>query len=234
MRRALITGTTSGIGHALARHFTDRGQRVVGLARSEAPDLSQGYRHVRGDITDPAAREAVVRASEWIDLLVLNAGVCRPAALDDDDAMGAWSEVLEVNLHAPHALLREALPTLRPGGAVVFIGSTLSLRGRAGYAAYCASKHGLLGLMRAAALELAPRGIRVNAVCPGWTETPMARADLERSGAARKARAEAEEALPLGHFVAPSEVAQLVAFLASGHARSITGQAYEISSGEGV
>ncbi len=232
MRRALITGTTSGIGHAIARHFTDRGQRVVGLARSTAPDLPQGYRHVRGDITDPAARDAAVRASEWIDLLVLNAGVCRPGALDAVD--DPWREVMDVNLDGPHALLRRALPTLRPGGAVVFIGSTLSLRGRAGYSAYCASKHGMLGLMRAAALELAPRGIRVNAVCPGWTETPMARADLERSVSAVKARADAEAALPLGRFVDPAEVAELVAFLASGHARSITGQAYEISSGEGV
>ncbi|MBO6937773.1 MAG: SDR family oxidoreductase [Deltaproteobacteria bacterium] len=232
MRRALITGTTSGIGYAIARRFADRGQRVIGLARSAAPDLPQGYRHVRGDITDPDARDAAVRASEWIDLLVLNAGVCRPATLDDEE--DPWDHVMDVNLNAPHALLRQALPILRPGGAVVFIGSTLSLRGRAGYAAYCASKHGLLGLMRASALELAPRGIRVNAVCPGWTETPMARADLERSRSASRARAEAEAALPLGRFVDPDEVAELVAFLASGHARSITGQAYEISGGEGV
>lgn len=232
--RALITGTTSGIGHALARHFTDRGQRVVGLARSDAPALAEAYRHVRGDITDPRAREAAVRASERLDLLVLNAGVCRPAALDAEDAMETWAEVLAVNLHGPHALLCDALPILRPGAAVVFIGSTLSLRGRAGYAAYCTSKHGLLGLMRAAALELAPRGIRVNAVCPGWTETPMARADLQRSGAATRARADAEKALPLGRFVEPAEVASLVAFLASGQAASITGQAYEISGGEGV
>jgi len=234
VRRALITGTTSGIGHALARHFVERDHRVIGLARRGAPDLPLAYRHVRGDITDPAAREAAVGASEWIDLLVLNAGVCRPAALDAPGGLATWAEVLEVNLHAPHALLRAALPTIRPGGAVVLVGSTLSLRGRSGYAAYCASKHGLLGLMRAAALELAPRGIRVNAVCPGWTETPMARADLERSGATSETRAAAEDALPLGRFVDPSEVAELVGFLASGQAGSITGQAYEISSGEGV
>ena len=230
--RALITGTTSGIGHAIARRFTESGQRVVGLARSESPDLPTSYQHVTGDITDPEAREAAVRASEWIDVLVLNAGVCRPSALDERET--CWSEVIEVNLSAPHALLREALPVLRPGGAVVLIGSTLSLRGRAGYSAYCASKHGLLGLMRAAALELAPRGIRVNAVCPGWTETPMARADLDRSPCAIDARAGAEQALPLGRFVDPMEVAELVAFLASTQASSITGQAYEISSGEGV
>lgn len=234
MRRALITGTTSGIGYAIARHFVGRGHHVIGLARSATPDLGRGYQHVRGDITDPEAREAVVRAGERLDLLVLNAGVCRPAPLDADDAMEAWGEVMAVNLHGPHGLLRAALPTLRPGAAVVFVGSTLGLRGRAGYAAYCASKHGLLGLMRAAALELAPRGIRVNAVCPGWTETPMARGDLERSGSAPEARAQAEAALPLGRFVQPSEVAQLVAFLASEQAASITGQAYEISSGEGV
>lgn len=232
MRRALITGTTSGIGCAIARRLTDQGHRVIGLARSESPDLPPAYRHIRGDVTDPDARAAAVGASEWIDLLVLNAGLCRPTELGGGG--GDWEQVLAVNLHAPHALLRESLPTIRPGGAVVFIGSTLSLRGRAGYAAYCASKHGLLGLMRAAALELAPQGIRVNAVCPGWTETPMARADLERSGDATEARAAAESALPLGHFVDPTEVAELVAFLASAHARSITGQAYEISSGEGV
>ena len=234
MRRALITGTTSGIGYAVARHFTDRGQRVVGLARSAAPDIGPGYRHIRGDICDPGTRDAAVRAAERLDLLVLNAGTCETADLGDEEAAGVWHRMIEVNLHAPYALLRRALPVLRPGASVVFIGSTLSLRGRPGYSAYCAAKHGVLGVVRAAALELAPRSIRVNAVCPGWTDTPMARADLERSDDPRRARAAAEEELPLGRFVEPTEVAQLIAFLASKHAKCITGQAYEISSGEGV
>ena len=234
MHRAVITGTSSGIGLAVAGHFTARRHRVVGLARSDAPDVGKSYRHVRGDIRDAADRDRLVRAAGWMDVLVLNAGVCRPALLADDDAADAWSEGMDINLNGPAALLRRALPVIRPGGAVVAIASTLGLRGRSGYSAYCASKHGLIGLVRAAALELAPLGIRVNAICPGWTETPMANADLERAGDPRSARLQAEGALPLGRFVDPGEIAELVAFLASGAARSITGQAYEVSGGEGV
>ncbi|MEZ4465674.1 MAG: SDR family oxidoreductase [bacterium] len=109
--------------------------------------------------------------------------------------------------------------------------------GRAGYGAYCAAKHGVLGLVRSAALELAPRGITVNAICPGWVDTPMAQADLgrasERSGLPVGAlRAEARAGIPLGRFVEPAEVAALVAFLSGPQAAMITGEAWNLSGGE--
>ncbi len=129
-----------------------------------------------------------------------------------------------MNLDGAFHCLRAA--RLREGAAVILLSSALGKVGRAGYGAYAASKHGMLGLMRSAALELAPR-VRVNAVCPGWVDTAMARADLERSGSKRE---DVERGIPLGRFVAPDEVASLVAFLAD--ARAITGRAYDITGGE--
>ena len=137
--------------------------------------------------------------------------------------------MLAVNLDGVFHGLRLAAPRLRQGARVVVISSGLGKLGRAGYGAYAASKHGVLGLMRCAALELADRGIRVNAVCPGWVDTDMARADLCRNGTARQ---EAEALIPMGRFVRPEEVAELVRWLASPASGPVTGQAFNISGGE--
>jgi NAD(P)-dependent dehydrogenase (short-subunit alcohol dehydrogenase family) len=133
--------------------------------------------------------------------------------------------------------LRAVVPSMAENGRVVIVSSGLGKRGRAGYGAYCASKHGVLGLVRALAPELAPRGITINAVCPGWVDTGMAASDLartarERGTSAAEERAAAEAAIPVGRFVAPAEVAGLIAFLASIEAAAITGQAYNVSGGE--
>lgn len=172
-----------------------------------------------------------------VDVLVANAGVCARARLDDADADDVWANVLGVNLDGAWNTLRAVGPRLGAGGRVVLVSSGLGERGRAGYAAYCASKHGVLGLVRALAPELAPRGVTVNAVCPGWVDTRMAAADLERSARERGTTTEIERAaavgaIPIGRFVAAEEVADLIAFLASPGAAAITGQAVSISGGE--
>ena len=213
---ALVTGATRGIGRAVAHRLAEDGRRV--LAWGRPPD--QG---------DPAELERAFEDVGDLDVFVANAGVCEQARLDDADAAEVWRRVLAVNLDGVFHGLRLAAPRLRPGARVVIVSSGLGKLGRAGYSAYAASKHGVLGLMRCAALELAGRGIRVNAVCPGWVDTDMARADLRRTGTALS---EATAGIPAGRFVRPSEVAELIAWLASPASAPVTGQAYNISGGE--
>jgi len=187
----------------------------------------------------------VVEVWDRIDILVNNAGVSGVTPLAPGGEPGAaqrveerWRSILETNLTGAFLCAREAVPHMPDGGTgrVLNMSSVLGRFGVPGYAAYCASKHGVIGLTRALALELAPRRITVNALCPGWVDTDMAREGVEdgarREGVApEEFRRRAEERVPLGRFLEPAEVARLALFLGSDAGAGITGQAINIDGG---
>lgn len=239
----LITGASSGIGLELTRQLAKQGRRVLAIARSKdrlskaiaGLDESHLIEPVALDVTDTAALEDAV-SNRTFDLVVANAGICQQARLDEDDAVAVWRRSLDVNLDAAFHTLRLTHSNITDGGSFIAISSGLGKQGRAAYSAYCASKHGLLGLVRASALELAPR-IRVNAICPGWVDTPMSKSDIECSASRQGSDADAlrqriVSELPLKRPVEPGEVAEMALWLASPGASAITGQAYNICSGE--
>jgi len=183
------------------------------------------------DLADDAAlADFVATWREPLWGIVHNAGICKTATLADREH-DPWREVLAVNLEAPYRLMRGLLPRLARPGRIVTIGSQLSVEGRAGYGAYCASKFGLVGLTKCWAKELGREGITVNAVCPGWVDTEMTGNDVARIAAemgrdAAMFKAEIADPLELKRFNSPEEVAELVAFLMSDKSSGITGRAW--------
>jgi NAD(P)-dependent dehydrogenase (short-subunit alcohol dehydrogenase family) len=176
------------------------------------------------------------RATAHLDVLVNNAGVGGGEPVAGSD-IARWRRVIDTNVTGMYLVTREAVGLMRDGGRIVNISSVLGRFGVPGYTAYCASKHGVIGFTRALALELAPRQITVNALCPGWVNTEMA-ADGMRMGAAatgqtfEQFRDSALGAVPLKRIIEPEEVAELVRFLASPGAAAITGQTYNICGGQ--
>jgi NAD(P)-dependent dehydrogenase (short-subunit alcohol dehydrogenase family) len=165
-----------------------------------------------------------------LDALVANAGIGGPNEPGPNDR---WHDILQTNLYGSYWCCRAAEPHLADGGCVIVTSSILARIGVPGYTAYCASKAGLLGLVRALAAELAPRRIRVNAVCPGWVDTDMARVGLDAvPGLSREeAYADAIREVPLRRMSGPEEIAGTVAWLLSDDARGVTGQAIDQNGG---
>jgi NAD(P)-dependent dehydrogenase (short-subunit alcohol dehydrogenase family) len=241
---AFVTGASRGIGEVIARRFGDEGARVVLAARDTAAcERHAEQMRARGqealavacDVTDRAsvarAVAAAVERFDRIDVVVNDAGAGGPTPLDDPDE-SRWDTILATNLTGAFRVIREASPHLSSGGRVLNMSSVLGRFGVPGHSAYAASKHGVIGLTRALALELAPRGITVNALCPGWVETDMARAGFRRMGSEEEGRARAAKMAPLGRVLDPEEIASLAVYLASDEARSVTGQAIVIDGGQ--
>jgi NAD(P)-dependent dehydrogenase (short-subunit alcohol dehydrogenase family) len=226
-RLAVVTGGTRGIGLAIARRLVSDGFGVIAAARSPAADLPWGVTCAQLDVTDRAAVDAFFAGLPKLDLLVNNAGLAGSQDNDADDTL--WHAILATNLTGAWYCSRAALRLLPDRtGRIVNIASVLGLRGVPDQPAYVAAKHGVIGLTRAMAMQAAPRGITVNAICPGWVDTEMA---AQRFGEIGITAEEAAAGVPVGRIASPWEVADMVAFLARAGAGSITGQAIPIDGG---
>ena len=227
-RVALVTGGSRGIGAAVASRLAAEGWRVIALARRRPERMETGIVFRACDVADPLATRALIGELDRLDALVNAAGIAGANPIDaSGDAL--WHGIIGANLHGTYHCCSAAQPRLPDGtGRIVNIASVLGLRGVADQTAYCAAKHGVVGYTRALAMALAPRGITVNAICPGWTDTAMARARFAEIGITR---AEAEAGAPTGRLVSPAEVAGTVSFLLSPAAASITGHALPLDGG---
>jgi NAD(P)-dependent dehydrogenase (short-subunit alcohol dehydrogenase family) len=238
----LITGAGRGIGRATAIALADRGHRLVLTARSQ-PELAEtaalcGRAEttiIPADITTDGAVETIFEAAGPVDILVANAGSAVTAPLvrtTDED----WQRMLDLNLTAPFRCVRRALPHMieQGWGRIVVIGSVASRQGAPYIAAYVAAKHGVLGLVRAAATEVVRNGVTVNAVCPGFVDSPMTDDSVAnivaRTGRTpEQARAGLEAQQPINRLITVEEVASAVLFCIDNGA--ITGQGINVDGG---
>lgn len=221
VRSALITGASSGIGLCLTQTLLAQGWQVTGLSRRAPEHPGPGYRHIAADLGDPSALTTALQDLPPPDAVIHAAGLLRVGPLERfDHADGARMWQLHVDTAA--RLIGTLAPRMGQGSRFVMIGSRVA-NGAANRALYAASKSALTGLVRSVAAELAPRGITVNIVAPGATDTPMLRDPARAS--------EAPRLPPIGRMIQPREVAETAAFLLSPHAGAITGQTITICGG---
>ena len=246
-RHALVTGGGTGIGAAIARGLASAGAAVTICGRRQQPLQALAAEEARirtatANVTDEAAMmrlyEQAQAAGEPIDIVIANAGMAESAPAHKT-SLELWNRTLAVNLTGAFLSVKPSLGAMRERGfgRIVFIASTAGLKGYAYVAPYVAAKHGVVGLMRALALETASTGITVNAVCPGFTETTMLEESIDRIARATKssqadARAALEARNPQGRFIQPQEVANVILWLCGSESASITGQAISVSGGE--
>jgi NAD(P)-dependent dehydrogenase (short-subunit alcohol dehydrogenase family) len=236
-RTALVIGANGGIGEAISAALAGLGARLV-LAARDTDRLEATRRRIADagtevrvrslDVTDDSAVHELVAGTGDLHVAVNNAGVShRPAPLPDL-ALDEADRVLAVSLRATLVAMRLELAVMREGGSLVNVVSSAGLRGAPGMAAYVAAKHGVVGLTRTAALDMAERGIRVNAVAPGPIESGTVLAQPQ------EVRDRIGTFVPLGRMGTPAEVAAAVAWLASPESSYVTGTVLEVSGGKGA
>ena len=244
---ALITGGGTGIGAAIAVRLGGAGARITVVGRRPEPlqKVAGGLKTAQAvpfDVTDEAEVEDGLATATGhfgpVDILVNNAGAAESSPFDRT-TVDTWRAMLEVNLTGTFLVSREVLPAMveRGWGRIVSIASTAGLKGYAYVAAYCAAKHGVVGMTRSLALEVARNGVTVNAVCPGYTETELLAESVAgitaKTGASEdEARTQLLESNPQGRFVSPEEVAEAAAWLVGPNTGAINGQAIAIAGGE--
>jgi NAD(P)-dependent dehydrogenase (short-subunit alcohol dehydrogenase family) len=243
-KRVLVTGASSGIGHATARLLAARGAAVLATGRREEPlgalrrdaEAAPGsVRVLAGDLTAAAFREALIRetgtALGGLDGLVNAAGIIGFGDWSATD-LDAWDRMMDVNLRAVFDLTKRAVPALLESrGAVVNVSSVTGIRAFPNVLAYCVSKAGLDQLTRCLALELAPRGVRVNAVNPGVVRTNLHRAGGMGEDGYRAFLEHGKDTHPLGRVGEPDDVAAAIAFLLSEESGWITGETLPVDGG---
>ncbi|MEW5755622.1 MAG: SDR family NAD(P)-dependent oxidoreductase [Pseudomonadota bacterium] len=238
-RHILITGAAKGIGRAVAETFThEAGNRLILLDRDysvlcqwleDAHPAAEVHAYPADIANLPDLRELFHLLAEQhghVDVLVNSAGICDENEPDDIDN---WHKVIAVNLNGSFYVTALCQPLLTDGGRIINMASILGRAGKVRNTAYCASKHGLVGMTKALALDLAPRRITVNAILPAWVDTPMLQQELALQAstaglALEQIQRNAKKKLPLRRFIESREVAALVRYLASPEAAGLTAQ----------
>ena len=243
-RTVLITGASSGIGFGVAQGFARAGARTIILSDTdaihEAAKLLPGdVRAIQCDIADAAMVTERLSGLDRVDVLVNNAGLERPTPLTGDNPSGnaTFERIVAINVNGTQNVTDTLVSRIPDGGRIILTASIWARTAVPGFSAYVATKHALVGMARTWARELGPRGIRVNAVCPGWVKTGPAMNSLrELANASGRSEAEVEaevmSAQAIRGLMEPADMADIYMFLASSGGDNITGQAINVDRGE--
>lgn len=208
MDSVVVTGGARGIGHAVLERFRKQGAKAYSFDPIDPINPIAGVEYLNVDIRDKTALETAFAKIPSLSCLVNNAGIQR-AGLVGVQEITEWEDVININLIGAYRCIRQALPLMSRGASIISISSTAALIGLPGRSAYSAAKAGMLGFTRAISVELAPRGIRVNAICPGFTQTPLVEQALVDGSLSEGTML---ERVPLGRLAHANEIASVVTF----------------------